>query len=90
MDYGFAYDVATNVPCATLHDTRDPAYFDQHMQTQKGSRPTSTILKPGRYLDAKNNGTFGSESGEDYGGIILFMCPANERQRYNVTSSLIG
>ena len=23
-------------------------------------------------------------------GIILFMCPANERRRYNVTSSLIG
>ena len=23
-------------------------------------------------------------------GNILYMCPANERQRYNVTSSLIG
>ena len=25
-----------------------------------------------------------------YSGIILLMCPANERRRYNVTSSLIG
>ena len=25
-----------------------------------------------------------------YAGIILYMCPANERRRYNVTPSLIG
>ena len=86
-----AYDVATNVPCATLHDTRDPACFDQHIQTQKTSRPTSTTLKPDRYLDDKNNDNFNSDSGEDYGrnpcyGIMTTMYSI---VCYNVSNDLI-